>query len=129
MKSFKTFFLLTLFFIIGMVSYSREVNLSKLKLKDIDGQTYSFTDTKNEKYVRLKTFSEKLPLLTSFIDNKLRGTIYLNDKEYIIALLFKILLKTHSRVGNEIYADENNTYGLTTLLKKHIKISESQKSK
>ncbi|MGY0394908.1 redoxin family protein [Fusobacterium sp.] len=53
MKSFKTFFLLTLFFIIGMVSYSREVNLSKLKLKDIDGQTYSFTDTKNEKYVKL----------------------------------------------------------------------------
>ena len=75
---------------------------------------------KIEKYNRLKLFIKKLPLLMRTVDNKIHGPINLNDKEYIISLIFRILKKTHSRIGNECYAEENNTYGLTTLLKKHV---------
>jgi DNA topoisomerase-1 len=76
--------------------------------------------SKIEKYNRLKLFAKKLPLLMKTVGKKIHGPIDLNDKEYIISLIFRILDKTHSRIGNDHFAEENNTYGLTTLLKKHI---------
>lgn len=78
--------------------------------------------TKSEKYDRLKTFIKKLPLLIKYVSKKLSTPIDLENKEYIIALMFRILLKTHSRIGNDCYADDNGTFGLTTLLKKHLTI-------
>lgn len=78
---------------------------------------------KVEKYQRMKQFMEKLPSFLGRINKKLNERIQLNDKEYIIALLFRIMNKTYSRVGNDYYADTNKTYGLTTLLKKHVTIS------
>jgi DNA topoisomerase-1 len=57
------------------------------------------------------------------VGKKMHGTLDLSDKEYIISLIFRILSKTHSRIGNDHFAEENNTYGLTTLLKKHLSIS------
>jgi DNA topoisomerase-1 len=76
--------------------------------------------SKIEKYNRLKLFAKKLPLLMKMVNKKMHGPIDLNDKEYIISLIFRILNKTHSRIGNDHFAEENNTYGLTTLLKKHV---------
>lgn len=78
--------------------------------------------SKIEKYDRLKSFSKKLLLLKNSVDTKLKGKIDLSDKEFIITLIIKILLETHSRIGNDYFAEENNTYGLTTLLKKHVTI-------
>jgi len=79
--------------------------------------------SKIQKYNKLSLFSKKLPLLTKHVSKKLAHSINFSDKEYIIALLFRILTKTHSRIGNDCYSEENNTYGLTTLLKKHLNIS------
>ncbi len=79
--------------------------------------------SKLEKYNRLKLFSKKLPLLMKTVGKKIHGVVDISDKEYIIALIFRILNKTHSRIGNDHFAEENNTYGLTTLLKKHLSIS------
>lgn len=76
--------------------------------------------SKIEKYNRLKLFAKKLPLLMKTVSKKIHGPINLSDKEYIISLIFRILNKTHSRIGNDHFAEENNTYGLTTLLKKHV---------
>jgi DNA topoisomerase-1 len=81
------------------------------------------TLSKIEKYNRLKLFAKKLPLLMKSVNKKIHGTIDINDKEYIIALIFRILSKTYSRIGNDHFAEENNTYGLTTLLKKHLSIN------
>lgn len=78
------------------------------------------TLSKIEKYQKLKLFAKKLPILLNTVNNKLNGNIDLSDKEYIISLIFRILNKTHSRIGNDYFAEENNTYGLTTLLKKHV---------
>jgi len=80
--------------------------------------------SKIEKYQRLKLFIKKLPILVKHINQKLQEPINLNDKNYIIALIFRILTKTHSRIGNDCYAEENHTYGLTTLLKKHLSINK-----
>lgn len=81
--------------------------------------------SKIEKYTRLNDFINKLPLLNKRVNNILNNEIKLDNKEYIIALMFKILSKTHARIGNDCYADENNTYGLTTLLKKHLELKNS----
>lgn len=107
-----------------------ESNLSHLQAtgKDDKGRTqYIYHPVwvmlaKTEKYSRLGLFVKKLPSLTRKINKNLSGKIMLNNKEYVISLMFRILYKTHSRVGNDCYADENKTYGLTTLLKKHLKI-------
>ena len=75
---------------------------------------------RSEKYFRMKSFIRDL---SSFkkkikINNSLfKGTI---DKESLIKLLFNLLISLHIRVGNEIYALKNKTYGLTTLLQKHL---------
>ena len=69
---------------------------------------------------------KKIDILKNKINKILSNNIDLTSKEYIIIVLFKILLLTHSRIGNEQYAEENNTYGLTTLLKKHVKIEKDK---
>jgi DNA topoisomerase-1 len=80
---------------------------------------------KIEKYERMKLFTTKVEIIKKRINGILSKKMDLTSKEYIIALLFRIMLLTHSRVGNDQYAEENNTYGLTTLLKKHVKINGS----
>ena len=53
MKYLKNFLLISIFLMIGVVSYSKEINLSEIKLKDINGNLYSFSETKKEKYLKL----------------------------------------------------------------------------
>lgn len=77
---------------------------------------------KMEKYNRLKDFTRRLPCVASATSKVLNGPIMLDSKEYVAALIFKILQKTHSRIGNDCFAEKNNTYGLTTLLKKHVTV-------
>lgn len=79
---------------------------------------------KKEKYKRLEQFITKLPGLIRHI-NKNLSNFDTRNNEHIILLVIKILTKTYSRIGNDIHTEANNTYGLTTLLKKHIKINES----
>lgn len=47
-------------------------------------------------------------------------------KEKVLAAIVKLLETTLIRVGNEEYARQNNSYGLTTLRNKHVQINGSQ---
>jgi DNA topoisomerase-1 len=69
-----------------------------------------------EKFIKMKKFIQLLP---SFKKKIILTNLDLN-KEFLIKLLFNLLIDTHMRVGNEIYANENKTYGLTTLKQKHL---------
>jgi DNA topoisomerase-1 len=73
---------------------------------------------RSEKYFRMKTFIRDLINFKKKIkiDNKFNN----NNKDFVIKLLFNLLISIHIRVGNEIYAVKNKTYGLTTLLQKHL---------
>ena len=42
-------------------------------------------------------------------------------KDCVIANMFVIMMKTNIRVGNKKYCIENGSYGLTTMLKRHLK--------
>jgi DNA topoisomerase-1 len=78
-------------------------------------------NAKSEKYNRMKQFIKDLGSFRKKI--KLRE---LNlTRENIIHLLFNLLIDLHIRVGNEIYAEQNKTYGLTTLRQKHLKWKNS----
>jgi DNA topoisomerase-1 len=70
------------------------------------------------KYGDLATFGEALPDLRRRVqdDLALRGM----PREKVVALVIALLDRTLIRVGNDTYRRENGTYGLTTLLRKHV---------
>ena len=76
-------------------------------------------NSKYSKFNRMKSFIKNL---ASF-KNKIKINC-VNTKEDLIKLLFNLLMDTHLRVGNEKYAEQNKTYGLTTLKQKHLVIKE-----
>lgn len=78
------------------------------------------TSRDTTKFHRMLTFGEKLPRIRRRIqkDLKKRGL----PKEKVLAALIRLLEKTHIRIGNEEYAVENKSYGLTTLRNKHVHV-------
>lgn len=76
------------------------------------------------KFNRLKEFGEALPKIRRGIER------YINQegfgKEKILAISLKLLDNNYLRVGNDIYEVENETYGLTTLRKRHLKEKEGK---
>jgi len=68
------------------------------------------------KYKRMKRFVKDLKIFKKTI--KLKE--YNSSKEFLIYLLFNLLIDLHIRVGNEIYASTHGSYGLTTLRQKHF---------
>ena len=71
---------------------------------------------KYEKFNRMKRFIRDLLTFKRLVSLK-RCVI---TRETLIHLLFNLLIELHVRVGNEIYAENNSTYGLTTLRQKHL---------
>ena len=74
---------------------------------------------KNKKYEHVKEFSKAIPTLEK---NLLKA---LNNNE-LMALPLYTLLKTHMRIGNEIYYKLNGHKGLTTLKKQDININNPE---
>ena len=70
------------------------------------------------KFDRMVPFAEALPALRARVDRDLRGGGV--DRETVLALCVRLLDETLIRVGNEQYAAENGSYGLTTIRDKHV---------
>lgn len=73
------------------------------------------------KFARLKSFGHKLPIIRKQIGKDLQQKRW--SKTKVLALVVHILDEYYLRIGNEYYAKKNNTYGLTTLRRKHIEDS------
>jgi DNA topoisomerase-1 len=78
--------------------------------------------SKYEKFNRMKTFIRDITPFKRKI--RLPSEVCLSY-ETLIKLLFNLLIDLHIRVGNEIYAEQNKTYGLTTLRQKHLGVVNS----
>lgn len=76
------------------------------------------------KYTRMKAFGESLPKIRRQVnaDLNLPGV----PREKVLATLVSLLEKTLIRVGNEEYAKENQSYGLTTMQNKHVEVDEGE---
>ena len=70
------------------------------------------------KFDRMVGFGEALPAIRSRAEADLRKRSL--GREKVLALCVRLLDETLVRVGNEQYAAENATYGLTTIRDKHV---------
>lgn len=72
------------------------------------------------KYAALYAFGSVLPDLRQRIEADLKRTGLPRDK--VLALVSRLLDETLIRVGNKEYADDNESYGLTTLTPEHAQV-------
>ena len=75
------------------------------------------------KYGELPSFARLLPVIRARVDADLRRRSLCRDK--VVASVVWLLDNLLIRIGNEIYAKENKSFGLTTLKKRHLDISGS----
>ncbi len=73
------------------------------------------------KYHDVLHFAERLPKLRRRLARDL-GHPQLN-KAKVIATVLRLMEQTRIRVGNDSYAEENDSYGITTLEDRHAKIN------
>jgi DNA topoisomerase-1 len=76
------------------------------------------------KYGRLLEFARALPRIRARTDADLRQTGL--PREKVLAAVVQLLEKTLIRVGNEEYARENGSVGLTTMRDAHARITGSK---
>ena len=85
-------------------------------------QWRSFRD--EAKYGRLRDFGLALPLIRSRIDAAL--ALPGLPREKVLAAILYLLQSTMIRVGNKEYARNNDSFGMTTLRKKHVRVDGSE---
>ena len=73
------------------------------------------------KYHRLIGFAEALPTIRSRTARDLRSTRLTREK--VLAAVVQLLEKTLIRVGNDEYARDNRSFGLTTMRDGHVAVS------
>jgi DNA topoisomerase-1 len=71
-------------------------------------------------FYRLIVFSAQLPKIRAFTDEQLRRRTY--DRNQVIAAMIRIIDLSFIRIGNEKYAEENKSFGLSTLQRKHVQV-------
>jgi len=73
-----------------------------------------------KKFDRTLRFAAKLPKLRKQIEKDLRRRKL--GKEKVLATIVTLIDQAYFRVGNEKYAKENKSYGITTLRRKHTTV-------
>lgn len=71
-----------------------------------------------EKFERMAQFGKALPKIRKKVQKDLKTRSW--TKQKILALMVTILDETGIRIGNKQYERDNQTYGLTTLRRKHM---------
>jgi DNA topoisomerase-1 len=76
------------------------------------------------KYERMLLFGDALRRIRKRVEEHLglRGL----PREKVLATVVRLMDSTLIRVGNDEYAKENKSYGLTTMRRKHVKVNGSQ---
>ena len=73
------------------------------------------------KFNRMLAFAETLPMIREQVALDLQARILSRQK--VVAIVMRLLDETLIRIGNREYVRQNNSYGLTTLRDKHLKLS------
>lgn len=77
-----------------------------------------------EKFKRIELFVDRLPEMRRICQENIQLSKWTKDK--VLALMVMILDDYGVRIGNQYYANENDTYGLTTLRRKHLVVNKSE---
>lgn len=76
------------------------------------------------KFYKMAAFGKVLPKIRQQVDQDLdlRGM----PQRKVLALVVRLMEETHIRIGNDTYAKENKSYGLSTLRSRHVKVSRGK---
>ena len=85
----------------------------------------------NKKYNNIVSLGDKIIKMEKDVKSKLqdivnKGTI-LDTPNDLFPIIVNMLLKYHFRIGSQKYENDNNSYGITTLCKNHIKLLGNNK--
>jgi DNA topoisomerase I len=72
-------------------------------------------------FCRLVGFGEQLPLVRRHVEAQLRRRTI--DRDVVLATMLRIVDCCGIRAGSEIYAEENDSFGLSTLSRRHVTVS------
>ena len=77
-----------------------------------------------DKYDRMLVFGKALPRIRRRVnrDLKRRGL----PREKVLATVVQLLERTFIRIGNEEYAKENKSFGLTTMRNRHVDVTRTK---
>ncbi len=75
------------------------------------------------KFERMVAFAHALPRIRRRVSRDLRRQGL--PRERVIATIVRLLETTFARIGNEEYAKENQSFGLTTLRNRHVRVKGS----
>ena len=101
-------------------STGRDAKERKQYIYHPDWTAYS----QKSKFDKLKKFGDQLPHIRKQVEADLEQKEW--TKEKVIALIIHLLDEYYLRIGNKYYTDNNDSYGITTLRRKHI--DESKKN-
>lgn len=76
------------------------------------------------KYERMLNFGKALPAMRKRVDDALKQPGL--PREKMLATVVYLLQATMMRIGNEAYARQNKSFGLTTLRDRHVRIDGSE---
>lgn len=76
------------------------------------------------KYALLPAFGEALPRLRRRVARDLKAEA--GELAFSLAALTMLIDRTFLRVGSSAYAEENKTFGATTLLARHVKLKDGE---
>jgi DNA topoisomerase-1 len=77
-----------------------------------------------EKFARMADFGRQLPLIRQSCYKHVAKRGW--SKKKVLALMVLILDETGIRIGNARYVEENETYGLSTLRRKHLVVEDEE---
>jgi DNA topoisomerase I len=71
-------------------------------------------------FYRLVVFAEGLPRICAHVSAQLRRRTL--DRDRVLAAMLRVIDVSAMRVGSEVYAEDNDSFGLTTLGKRHVRV-------
>ncbi len=77
-----------------------------------------------DKYEHLLEFAQSLPRVRARVTRDLRGRSL--SRERVLAAIVRLLDLSHVRVGNEEYARDNQSFGLTTARNRHARVGATK---
>ncbi|MEK9175940.1 MAG: DNA topoisomerase IB [Patescibacteria group bacterium] len=81
--------------------------------------------SQGEKFTHIMDFAQHLPKIRSKVRRDMTESPITREK--ILATVVWLLENTLIRVGNEEYAEDNNSFGLTTLEHRHARVNSTDK--
>ena len=81
--------------------------------------------SQGEKFTHIMDFAKHLPKIRSKVKYDMENSKITREK--ILATVVWLLENTLIRVGNEEYAEDNNSFGLTTLEHRHARVNSTDK--